>query len=74
MEFTDDDIRQAVEANVEDFYGNQEPDDIPQMAVEDAFDAYNIEPERVDRLWDEMIEVATAEYERMHEQDHKGGI
>jgi hypothetical protein len=73
MTFDKDDIKLAVEANVEDFYGDPmvEPDEIPQMAVEDAFDAYAVSEQTRDELWDEMIEVAQAQYNWMHQEDHR---
>lgn len=67
-----EDLPDAVEANVEDFYGDLDVDDPVGYAVEDAV---NNCPEKLSRKeMDNLYEIAQNQYDILHENDHKEGV
>lgn len=63
------DLPDAVEANVEDFYGDVDVDDPVSYAVEDA--VANCPEELSNKEWDNLMEIAQNKYDIMHDNDHK---
>lgn len=68
-----DDLIEQVEACVEDFYGDvdMEPDDIPTYSVEDVFNSNDIPAKQQDKLWDELVAIASEKYQSMYDNDHR---
>ncbi len=66
-----EDLPEAVEANVEDFYGDVDVDDPVGYAVEDAVANCPITLSR--KEMDNLYEIARNKYNIMHENDHKEG-
>lgn len=58
---------EAVEANVEDFCGDTDSEDIIIMSVEDALHAYNVHPQTQYDYWDLLCDTAREKYQVIYE-------